>query len=166
MLGALEAGVRACALSLPGALQVLGIQGQLPHPHCLPLGTQGFQAEGREAASVSWTRRQPRGTVRRAGVCRPQDLRLNTDPRRQEWEILRKFREVGACRIMMPGSQLRSYSQSFFPRVGASVFSLPSGSVRTSHPFVSRMRCKERVPLLSLSSPGSLEREETVSWGI
>ena len=32
MLGALEAGVGACALSLPGALQLLGIQGQLPPP--------------------------------------------------------------------------------------------------------------------------------------
>lgn len=64
----------------------------------------------------------------------------------------------------MPGSQLRSYSQSF-PRVGASVFSLPGGSVRTSHPFVSRMHCKERVPLL-MSSPSSLELEETVSLGI
>lgn len=68
MLGA--AGSRCVSLcpELAWSLASPRIQGQLPHPHCLPLGTQGFQAEGREAASISWTRRQPRGTVRQAGA--------------------------------------------------------------------------------------------------
>ena len=47
MLGALEAGVGACALSLPGALQLLGIQGQLPPPpHSLPLELKAFRLRG------------------------------------------------------------------------------------------------------------------------
>lgn len=137
-----------------------------PHPHCLPLGTHGFQAEGREGASISWTRRQPGGTVRQAGVCRPQDLRLNTGPRRQEGGFLvRKFQEVGACRITMLAASSGHTPSPSSPGWGPQCF-LDPGSLRASHPFVSRMHCKERAPPLSLSSPGCLGLEETVSLGI
>lgn len=146
LLDAFEAGVGALALSLPGAMQALGIHGKLSPHSCLwelmaswLRGWKGPAFPGRGGSPVA--RRD------QARVYDPQDLSSNTVTQRQDLWRLREFLHLWKHGCLsghgtwMPGSQLSlgSHSQASFSGVGSSVFSTPSGSIHASHPLVSQM---------------------------